>query len=84
MDRLFLHNEPQIKQRIMAKAHQTKYSVHPKSTKMYMDLRKTFWWNGMRKDIASFVAHCLTCQQIKAEHQRLAGLLQPLQILEWK
>ena len=30
------------------------------------------------------VRRCLTCQQIKAEHQRLAGLLQPLNVAEWK
>ena len=38
----------------------------------------------MRKDIAEFIEHCLTCQQVKAEHQRPSGLLQPLLILEWK
>jgi hypothetical protein len=36
---------------------------------MYKDLKKIFWWNGMKRDIAKFVAHCLVCQQIKAEHQ---------------
>jgi hypothetical protein len=25
-----------------------------------------------------------TCQRVKAEHQRPAGLLQPLQVPEWK
>ena len=43
-----------------------------------------YWWPGMKKDVVEFVAKCLTCQQIKAEHQRPAGLLQPLQIPEWK
>ena len=38
----------------------------------------------MKKDIAKFVSRCLTCQQIKAEHQRPGGLLQPLTIPEWK
>ena len=38
----------------------------------------------MKKDVATFVAKCLTCQQVKAEHQRPAGLLQPLPIPEWK
>ena len=51
---------------------------------MYWDLRGNLWWSGMKKDIVEFVSHCLTCQQIKAEHQRLGGLLQPLPILEWK
>ena len=31
-----------------------------------------------------FVRRCFTCQQIKAEHQRPAGLLQPLEIADWK
>ena len=32
----------------------------------------------------SDVARCLTCQQVKAEHQIPAGLLQPLPVAEWK
>ena len=32
----------------------------------------------------TYVERCLTYQQVKGEHQRPAGLLQPLEILEWK
>ena len=38
----------------------------------------------MKRDVVEYVARCLTCQQVKAEQQRLGGLLQPLTILEWK
>jgi hypothetical protein len=38
----------------------------------------------MKADIARFVAHGDTCQRIKAEHQKPAGLLQPLPIPVWK
>ena len=38
----------------------------------------------MKRDVVDYVAKCLTCQQVKAEHQRPAGLLQPLDIPEWK
>lgn len=38
----------------------------------------------MKKYVAGYLAWCLECQQIKAEHQHPAGLLQPLPILEWK
>jgi hypothetical protein len=51
---------------------------------MYQDLKKMFWWPGMKKDIALFVAKCLACQRIKIEHQRPSGELQPLEIPEWK
>ena len=37
----------------------------------------------MKRDIATFIACCDSCQRIKAEHQKLAGLLQPNKI-EWK
>ena len=38
----------------------------------------------MKRDVAEFVQKCLTCQQVKAEHQRPAGMFQPLEIPEWK
>ena len=38
----------------------------------------------MKKDIAEFVSKCLTCQQVKIEHQKPSGLLHPLSIPEWK
>ena len=38
----------------------------------------------MKKDIVDYVSRCLTCQQVKAKHQRPVGLLQPLSIPEWK
>ncbi|WVZ84782.1 hypothetical protein U9M48_031771 [Paspalum notatum var. saurae] len=38
----------------------------------------------MKRAVAEFVAVCDTCQRVKAEHQRPAGLMQPLKIPEWK
>ncbi|CAH9138313.1 unnamed protein product [Cuscuta epithymum] len=58
--------------------------MHPGGTKMYRDLKESYWWSGMKRDIAEYVSRCLTCQQVKAEHQHPAGLLQPLTIPEWK
>ena len=68
----------------MSEAHDTPYSVHHGGTKLYRDLREHYWWIGMSRDVAEYVQHCLTCQQVKAEHQRPSGLLQPLMIPEWK
>jgi hypothetical protein len=38
----------------------------------------------MKREIASFISKCDICQRVKAEHQRPVGLLQPLQVPEWK
>jgi hypothetical protein len=83
-DRLCVPNVQSIRELILKEAHETAYSIHPGSEKMYQDLKKKFWWYGMKREIAEHVAMCDSCRWIKAEHQRPAGLLQPLQIPQWK
>jgi len=41
-NRICVPQKEELKERIMAKAHNTKYSVHLGGTKMYRDLRQTF------------------------------------------
>ena len=38
----------------------------------------------MKRDVAEYVSKCLTCQLVKAEHQRPGGELQPIPLPEWK
>lgn len=83
-NRLCVPRDQSLLKEIMEEAHYSPYAMHPGSTKMYRDLKEHYWWFGMKKGIAKFVASCLTCQQVKSEHQRPIGLLQPLPIPEWK
>ena len=76
--------DDEVRREILNEAHNSQYTIHPGSTKMYRDLRTRFWWPKMKLDVARFVEQCLTCQQVKAEHQRPSGLLKPLMIPEWK
>ncbi|GJU32635.1 putative reverse transcriptase domain-containing protein [Tanacetum coccineum] len=69
---------------IMHESHKSKYSIHPGSDKMYQDLKKLYWWPNMKAEIATYVSKCLTCAKVKAEHQKPSGLLQQLEIPEWK
>jgi hypothetical protein len=82
--RICVHNRKHVKELILGEAHDSAYSIHPGSTKMYKDLKTHYWWYGMKRDIAEYVSLCDTCQRVKAEHQRSARLLQPLKIPEWK
>src|SRR3954462_4699825 len=83
-DRLCVPYVTEICDVILREAHETPYSIHPGSTKMYMDLKELFLWNNMKRDIAKYVSECHTCQRVMAEHQSPAGPLQPLEIPEWK
>jgi len=74
-----------IMEQLLKEGHYTPYSVHPGGDKLYKDLKCNFWWSGMKKDVAEFVAKCLNCQRVKAERSKQKGLLQPLEIpqLKW-
>jgi hypothetical protein len=50
---------------------------------MYHDLKAQFWWAHKKCETARYVAECDMCQRVKADHMRLARLLQPLSIPAW-
>ncbi|WMV50693.1 hypothetical protein MTR67_044078 [Solanum verrucosum] len=66
--RLCVPNVGELRQHILVEAHNSRYFIHPGATKMYNDVREVYWWNGMERDIADFVAKCPNCQQVKVEH----------------
>lgn len=59
---------PELKRMIRKQSHKSILSIHPRATKMYRDLKKMFWWSGMKRDISHFFYACLTCQKSKIEH----------------
>jgi hypothetical protein len=67
---------------ILREAHDSAYSIHPGSTKMYKDLKTRYWWYDMKRDIKEYVSLCNTCQRVKAENQRPVGELQLLKTSE--
>ncbi|GKA13672.1 putative reverse transcriptase domain-containing protein [Tanacetum coccineum] len=84
MDRIWVPLIGYVRAMIMDEARATRYSIHPGADKMHYDLRDMYWWPGMKRDIATYVSKCLTGLKVKAEHQKLSGLLQQPKIPEWK
>src|SRR3954467_3190015 len=82
--RICVPRDEDIRKLILQEAHDSPYSIHPGNTKMYLDLRERFWWPSLKREIARYIALCDVCQRVKAEHQKPAGLLQPLPIPDWK
>jgi hypothetical protein len=60
--RICVPNVKELKDKILREAHESDYSIHPGGNKMYHDLKATYWWYGMKRDIAEYVALCDTCQ----------------------
>jgi hypothetical protein len=53
-------NVMKLKDKILHEAHESAYFIHPGGNKMYQDLMATYWWYGMKRDIAEYVALCDT------------------------
>ena len=74
----------ELRRHILAEDHNSRYSIHPGATKIYLDLREVYWCNGMKRDIVDFVSKCPYCQQVKVEHQKQGGMTQEIDIPTWK
>ena len=68
-DRVCVLNDNDLRKSILEEAHSGSFAIHPGSTKMYQDLKMSFWWSGIKRDVSEFVTKCLVCQRVKTEHQ---------------
>ena len=83
-DRVCVPDDNNLRKATLKEAHNGSFAIHPGSIKMYQDLKMSFWWSGMKRDVSEFVTKCLVCQRVKVEHQVPLRLLQPIRIPEWK
>ena len=59
--RLCVPQQAAVKMVILREAHRSSYTMHPGETKMYHDLKQSFWWKRMRVCIAKYVSSCGIC-----------------------
>jgi len=83
-DTICIPAKEDLRKLITEEAHKSSLSIHPGATKMYQDLKKMFWWYGIKKAMVVFVAHCLVCQKTKLEHRKPYEKLQFLDVPKWK
>jgi hypothetical protein len=81
---LYVLDSTELKLTILDEVHKKPYSGHPGYQKTITTLRKLFYWLNMKGETIEYLARCQDCQQVKAEHQHPAALLQPLPVPEWK
>ena len=51
-----------LREDILRDFYCSRFAVHPGGTKMYRDLRRQYYWSGMKRHVGDFVRRCLTCQ----------------------
>jgi hypothetical protein len=90
-DGLFMHkngiyvpSSKELRNLVLKQMHNVLYVRHIGYQKTIVAVRSQFFWQRMKKDVADYIARCMECQRVKAEHRHLAGFLQPLPILEKK
>jgi hypothetical protein len=59
---IYVPNVKELKDKVLREAHESAYSIHPGGNKIYHDLKITYWWYSMKRDVAEYVALCDTCQ----------------------
>jgi hypothetical protein len=83
-NKIYVPNVQDLKRMIFHEMHNVPYARHPGYQKTMATVKSHYFWPGMKKDIGEYIARCMECQKVKAEHRHPAGLLQPLPIPEWK
>ena len=50
-----------LREEILREFHCSRFFVHPGGTKMYCDLRRQYYWSGMKRHVGEFIRRCFTC-----------------------
>ncbi|KAL8118331.1 hypothetical protein AgCh_016023 [Apium graveolens] len=76
--RVVLPKDSVLLNKFLQDYHDSPMGGHSGDLKTYQRLAANWYWPGMRKQVATYVKACLTCQQSKTSSLSPAGLLQPL------
>ena len=58
-DRICVPSDNELKKSILKEAHRGSFAMHPGSTKMYQDIKTSYWWFRMKRDVSKFVTKCM-------------------------
>jgi hypothetical protein len=79
-DRLCVPDDAALRRLVLTELHATPLGGHFGRDKTLSLARRTVWWPTLATDVDTFIRTCPTCQRVKAEHGRPAGLLYPLPV----
>ena len=77
---MYLSKQSTLKSTVLFELNDTPIAGHSGFTKTYYRVKRSFYWDGMEKDIHNFFIECDVCQRNKGETVKSLGTLQPLPI----
>ena len=71
---------------VLQAIHQSGVGGHSGVQATYYRIKQLFHWPGLKQAVKKFVAACSVCQQVKVEHIKQPGQLQPQPVSDqaWK
>ncbi|KAL2237442.1 UNVERIFIED_CONTAM: Transposon Tf2-11 polyprotein [Sesamum indicum] len=79
-NRIYVPRGGELRKSLLSECHDTLWAGHQGQERTYALVQRAYYWPQMLDDVETYVCTCLICQQDKADHQKKAGLLQPLPI----
>jgi hypothetical protein len=83
-NRIYVPSSEELRNLVLKEMHDVPYVGHLGYQKTITAVRSQLFWPGMKKDVVYYIARCMECQRVKAEHKHPVGLLQPLPIQDKK
>ena len=61
--RVVVPQSTDLREEILREFHCSRFSMHPGGKKKNHDLRRQYYWSGVKRHVGNFVRRCLTCSR---------------------
>ena len=72
----------ELRMQIITDYHSSTMGGHSGIDKTTRRIKRTFYWENLKRDVQIFISECFVCQRFKGEHVHTPVLLQSLPIPE--
>ena len=80
--RIYIPNNKKTRKKILKENHDLVDVGYPGQQRMLELIKQNYWWPGLKEDVKKYIQGYFKCQQNKVQHQKKAGELHPLEILQ--
>jgi hypothetical protein len=77
-NRIYVPSSGELRNLVLKEMHNVPYTGHTDYHKTIAIVRSQLFWPGMKMDVVDYIAKCMECQRVKAEHRHPMSFLQPL------